>query len=108
MNQLNIRNVDERLWCQVKARAAAANQPVGELLNRILEEWLDSQNNKPPADALERARKARGILADLAPGVSFVEELFKMRREDVEKEEREFQEYQRRKANSDSSGKRLR
>ena len=88
MQQLNVRNIDDALWREVKQRAVQAGVSVGELLNRILAEWLEGHKNLPPADARERARRGRGMLAHLASGTSFTDELHRMRREDFEREER--------------------
>ena len=88
MQQLNVRNVDDALWDEVRQRAQRMHMPVGKLLNSILREWVDTHQSVPSADAWERAGRLRGMLSDLAPGVSAVEDLFEMRRLDREREER--------------------
>ena len=89
--QLNVRNVDETLWREVKRHAAKKGQPVGELLNKILADWLANQRSAPPADAAERARRGLGMLARLAPGFSATEELRRVRDNDVRRENELFE-----------------
>jgi predicted amidophosphoribosyltransferase len=88
MHQLNVRNVDEALWDEVKQRAQRMHVPVGTLLNSILREWVHQHQAGLPADARERARRGMGIMKDLAPGVSLVDDVLEMRRLDREREER--------------------
>jgi hypothetical protein len=39
---LSVRDVDPALWKQLRVLALERDQKVGELLNRILREWLDT------------------------------------------------------------------
>jgi plasmid stability protein len=85
MNQLNVRNVDDDLWRELKQRAVQSGTSVGELLNRILSDWLGRQDTAP-ADARERARRGRGILSEVPQSVSLTEQLHSLRQADVERE----------------------
>lgn len=93
MHQLNVRNVDDALWRELKRRAAATGTSMGDLLNDILRDWLAEHQECPPPDARERAYSGVGILKDLAPGVSLIDDLFEMRRLDWEDEQRTFAEH---------------
>ncbi|HVA23893.1 MAG TPA: hypothetical protein VMW62_05815 [Chloroflexota bacterium] len=96
MNQLNVRNVDESLWQEVKVRAANNGVPVGELLNRIIADWLADHREITREEARRRAERGCGILRDIPVDVSrrdipadasLVDVLFQMRAEEVAREQ---------------------
>ena len=89
MEQLNVRNIDDALWAEVKRRAREAGLSAGECLNRILAEWIDRQGHTAADDARQRAARGRGILKDLAPGASFTRDLHALRQLELERERRQ-------------------
>jgi len=88
MDQLNVRNVDERLWLAVKERAHQNGQPLGAFVNRILADWLHEHPASVPPDAHERASRMQGMLADIPSDRSLVGSLRELREVDRRREER--------------------
>ena len=43
MSTTSVRDLDPRLWRQLRSAALAEGVPVGQLLNRIIAEWLADQ-----------------------------------------------------------------
>ncbi|HLG74361.1 MAG TPA: hypothetical protein VK009_28415 [Chloroflexota bacterium] len=91
MNQLNVRNVDEALWREFRARATKRGIPAGDLLNEALQDWLGRDPAAShPADAAERTRRVRGIWSDRKPSGGWDAELDRMRLEELLDEARGF------------------
>ena len=42
-----LRHIDERLWQRVKAKAAAENVPIKQLLLTLLAAWVDGPTPRP-------------------------------------------------------------
>ena len=94
MEQLNVRNVDNALWQEVKRSAAASGRTVGDMLNEILADWALRKSSGPPADARERAQKAMGLFKDLGGGpTSGTDFLHKLREIDRRREDELFASY---------------
>jgi hypothetical protein len=90
MDQLNVRNVDEQLWQRVREEATRRRASNGAMLNRILKEWFEWWDERG-----ERARRANGIFAHIAPGRSLVDELIAERHEEFLREEEKDEELRR-------------
>jgi len=86
MRQLNVRNVDDGLWREVKLRAADEGISVGAMRNRILAAWADQKPGIIPEEARRRAHAGRGIMADIAPGVDSLAILKELR--DIDRNEK--------------------
>ena len=41
MSYTNVRGVDPELWRQLRAAALVQGVPVGQLLNQIIQQWLE-------------------------------------------------------------------
>ena len=90
MDQLNVRNVDARLWRRVREEATLRRVTSGELLNGILNEWADQLDAPPAADRRARAHAAMGMFRGVAPGRSLVDELIADRHGEFLREEEEM------------------
>jgi hypothetical protein len=95
VDQLNVRNVDERVWRRVRQEAARQGVPCGRLLNRILWMWAAGLDALSAEDRAARAARANGIFKDVAPGRSLVDELIADRREEARREELKDEELRR-------------
>jgi plasmid stability protein len=92
MNQLNVRNVDEALWREFRARATRRGVSAGDLLNEALRDWLggDLSAAARPPDAAERTGRIRGMWKDRRPRGGWDDELDRMRLEELLDEARGF------------------
>jgi len=52
MSSTSVRDLDPKLWRELRSAAVAEGLPVGQLLNRIIAQWLAEQKAMDAEEAL--------------------------------------------------------